>query len=98
MNKEPIFMISVLASQFRFYYQVKTLLVSGLNENDITQELKAHPYRVKLSVKAVGAVSCDQLLKVLAMLADTDQKIKSGLLDKQLGFELFLIHCKGVFA
>ncbi|RHN02768.1 DNA polymerase III subunit delta [Dielma fastidiosa] len=98
LNKEPIFMISVLASQFRFYYQVKTLLVSGLNENDITQELKAHPYRVKLSVKAVGAVSCDQLLKVLAMLADTDQKIKSGLLDKQLGFELFLIHCKGVFA
>lgn len=98
LNKEPIFMISVLASQFRFYYQVKTLLVSGLNENDITQELKAHPYRVKLSVKAVASTSCDQLLKVLAMLAETDQKIKSGLLDKQLGFELFLIQCKGVFA
>lgn len=98
LNKEPIFMISVLASQFRFYYQVKTLLVSGLSENDITQELKAHPYRVKLSVKAVMPVSCDQLLKALAMLADVDQKIKGGLLDKQLGFELFLIQCKGVFA
>ncbi len=91
-------MISVLASQFRFYNQVKTLLVSGLSEDQIKDQLKAHPYRVKLSVRAVSSITCDQLLRVLAMLADVDQKIKNGFIDKQLGFELFLVNCKGVFA
>lgn len=98
LNKDAIFLIAVLASQFRFYFQVKTLVSQGLNESEITTELKAHPYRVKLSIQAVQMTTCKQLLNVLDELASCDQKIKTGLLDKKLGFELFLLKTKAIFA
>ena len=98
LNKETIYLIAVLASQFRFYLQVKTLLVQGYSEAEITSELRAHPYRVKLSIQAVGSNTCQQFLDVLDELATCDQKIKNGLIDKKLGFELLLLKTKSIFA
>ena len=37
------------------------------------------------------ALSSDQLLGILKRLADFDQRIKNGRVDKKLGFELFLL-------
>lgn len=98
LNKDAIYLIAVLASQFRFYFQVKTLVSHGLSEAEVTSELKAHPYRVKLSIQAVSQTTCKELLAVLDELASCDQKIKTGLLDKKLGFELFLLKTKTIFA
>lgn len=96
LNKEAVYLIAVLASQFRFHFQVKTLLMQGYSQNQIVDELKAHPYRVKLVAQAVSFIQASQLMKLLELLADCDQNIKNGLIDKKLGFELFLIKSKGV--
>lgn len=94
LNKDAIYMIALLASQFRFLYQVKTLMIQGCNKSDITSELKAHPYRVQLSMQNCTSLELSYILELLARLAELDRKLKSGQLDKKLGFELFLMQLK----
>lgn len=94
LNKDAIYLIALLASQFRFLYQIKTLMMQGYSKNDITSELKAHPYRVQLSMQTCTSLELPYILGILAQLATLDQKLKSGQLDKKLGFELFLMQLK----
>lgn len=90
-NTDPIYLIALLSSQFRFLFQVKSLMVKGQRKETIISTLSAHPYRVKVTMDTVQAISISYLLEMLAKLAELDQKIKGGLLDKTLGFELFLL-------
>lgn len=91
-NKDPIYLIALLSSQFHLFYQVKNALRQGMHAHDeIAQELGVHPYRVKLAIRGVERFSLDSLMEILANLAQLDQSIKSGAIDKKLGFELFLL-------
>jgi len=96
LNKDPIYLIALLSSQFHLLYQVKCALQQGMNRQDeIAAELGVHPYRVKLAMGICYRFTADDLLCVLASLADLDQAIKAGKVDKKLGFELFLLRLKG---
>ncbi len=91
INTDSIYLTALLASQFRFLYEVKVLVQQGQTKEEIVSSLHAHPYRVKLAMKSVEYLTSDYLMQMLAKLADLDQKLKSGLLDKKLGFEMFLL-------
>lgn len=91
LNKDAIYLIALLASQFRFLYQVKTLSMQGCTKEEITAELKAHPYRVKLTIDSCRSLELSYILDILNRLATLDQNLKSGRLDKKMGFEIFLI-------
>ncbi|MEG0238800.1 DNA polymerase III subunit delta [Anaerorhabdus sp.] len=91
LNKDPIYLVALLASQFRLLYQVKTYLDMGQSEKDIVKELKVHPYRVTKAIESLRGLSKDRCLDILNALAELDQSFKMGLLDKKVGFELFLI-------
>ena len=88
---DPIYLSATLAAQFRFLYQVSVLMGCGLSKGAIAEQLHAHPYRVQMTMAQCRALSSDQLLGILKRLADLDQRIKSGRVDKKLGFELFLL-------
>lgn len=91
-NKDPIYLIALISSQFHLLYQVKCATMQGYHaQDDIARQLGVHPYRVKLALRIVSRFSVDTLLDILARLADLDQSIKSGKVDKKLGFELFLL-------
>lgn len=91
LNKDAIYLIALLASSYRFSYQVKHLMDLGKPKDYIASELKAHPYRVLMSMQALNHIEKDALIRVLTKLATLDQEIKSGTIDKNIGFELFLI-------
>lgn len=91
VNTDAIYLIALLSSQFRFLFQVKTLMNQGNNKDAIVAELHAHPYRVKLAMNDVTRLSNSYLMQMLAKLATLDQQLKAGLIDKKMGFELFLI-------
>lgn len=95
LNKDAVYLIAMLASQFRFLYQVKSLQLQGCGEREITQQLGAHPFRVKKSLESVRDLRAQELMATLAALADLDQQIKSGRIDKDMGFELFLLRIQG---
>lgn len=91
MNEEPIKIIVILANQFRIMYQSKELLKKGYSEKDIASILKIHPFRVKLAIQNSRNYTSEVLLKNLNNLADIDIGIKTGILNKDLALELFIL-------
>jgi len=94
-NNEPLTLISLIASQVRFLYQVMVLKDKGYSESNIANELSCHPYRAKLALEKVYRLNKMDLTSLLEELSDLDIKIKSGEIDRFVGFELFLLNaCK----
>lgn len=96
LNKsyDEIQIIMLLASQFRFLFQVKHLLNKNMHESEIAKVLGANPYRIKFTIKKLYAYSESMLLDYLQALAKIDHDIKLGLMDKKLALELFIINNK----
>jgi len=91
-NEEPIRLISTIANQIRFIYQVNIYYRKGLvSEDSIARELQASPYRVKLALRKMKIATPDRLLNILHELSVLDVNIKSGTVDRFQGFELFLL-------
>lgn len=94
LSYDPVYLIAVISSQFRFYYQVKACMKQMMSEESITSYLKAHPYRVKLTCQIVRNIRIDRIMHILDACLQCDVDIKTGTRDKFLAFELFLIHCR----
>lgn len=90
IGEDPIKIISLLANQFLFIYQVKLLDQNGKNQNDIKEILKVHPYRIQLAMNTNFLVY--ELSDILKKLHELDFKIKTGSIDKKAGLEDFLLH------
>ena len=91
-SHEPIALLPIIANQMRFMYQVFYLAQQKYSEKQIVDELSAHPYRVTLTLNKVRKIKEEQLLKVNHQLAELDQDIKSGFIDRFQGFELFILN------
>lgn len=81
----------LIASQFRFLFQVKRLLNKNKNYSEIAKILEVNPYRVKFSIKKLYTYTEAELLKYIKRLAKIDHDIKLGIMDKRLAIELFII-------
>ena len=71
--------------------QILKLLQEGKSTKEIAQILSAHPYRVEKTLGHCRMRSEKEISKTLHDLAHLDQQMKSGKIDKKIGFELFLI-------
>lgn len=89
-KEEPVALTALLASQIRFMIQVYYLQKKGYHAQQISKQLKAHPYRVKLLVEKRQQISEKRLLQVLGDLAAIDLQLKtvSGNRDRILEFFL----------
>ena len=90
-GEEPIKIVIMLANQFRLIYQSKLLSQKGYTEANIADNLKIHPYRVKLAIETSRRFKEKTLLSYLSKLADLDYDIKVGKIDSTLGLELFIL-------
>lgn len=90
-NEEPIKIIALLASKFRLMYQVSILNKKGMNNNEIANLLGVHAYPVKLAIQSGMRYSEKLLLSFLRKLADLDNDIKTGIINAELGLELFIL-------
>lgn len=90
LKEEPIKIIAMLGNQFNLVYQCKLLSSKGLSEKEISTTLSVHPYRVKLAIETDYIIS--ELKDILIKLHNLDFEIKSGKVDKNVGFDNFLLH------
>ena len=90
LKMEPVYLISLLASQFRLILEASILMKNGKNDNDIATYLNVHPYRVKMAIKHLQNYNLNDVKNILVELATLDAKIKSGESDRFIDFELFL--------
>ena len=92
LNMDSSTIVSLLAGQIRFLFQVRVCMEKGMNEKEIAQEMHAHPYRIKINMQRAYNFDMDQLLDQLVQLADFDQNRKLGLIDEDEGFEQFIMN------
>lgn len=91
-NYDISLMISLIASQFRFLLQVKLLYNKSYSNDKIAEVMSVHPYRVKLAINNLYYYNTDLLKSYLVKLFELDKKIKLSLIDKKLGFEMFILN------
>jgi len=91
-GEEPIAITIMLANQFRIMYQAKCLIKKGYSEKNIADKLEIHEFRIKKGLEKARLFSEAELLKYLEQLADLDEQFKKGLIDKNIGLELFILN------
>ena len=89
-GEEPIKLIVMIANQFRLILQVKLMVKNGYNQIDMSSTINEHPYRVKLALSSNYTEK--ELIKIIKKLYKLDYDIKVGNIDKNFGFELFLLN------
>lgn len=89
---DELAIITLLANQFRFLLQVKTLYDKGFDANGISKEIDAHPFRVQKTIPKIYSYTKKELVSYLDYLFELDSGIKTGKIDKGLGIELFIIN------
>ncbi|HBY82933.1 MULTISPECIES: DNA polymerase III subunit delta [Staphylococcus] len=91
MKEEPIKLLALITSNYRLYYQCKLLSQKGYSGQQIAKTVNVHPYRVKLALGQVRHYQLEDLLNIIDSCAETDYKLKSSYMDKQLILELFIL-------
>lgn len=91
-NYDEIAIIMLLASQFRFLFQVKRLVNKNLTYQEIAKILEVNPYRVKFTIKKLYNYTEYDLTNRIKKIANIDHDIKLGLIDKHLALELFILN------
>ncbi len=91
IKTEPIQLIALLAKQFRFLLQVKILKNERYSNEQIANELNAHPYRIKVALENCRQFTFKEIKDKLVKLADLDSSIKKGIKDRYVDFEIFLM-------
>ena len=90
-GEEPLQIIIRLANQFRIIYQVKELSKKGYSNKDITNILGIHPYRIQKAMEISYSFPSKKLLSYMQRLAELDEGIKLGAIDKNIALELFML-------
>lgn len=88
-GEDPIKILVMIANEFRLIYEVK--IMNNLNEQELSNIMKIHPYRIKKAKEKTYSYTKEKLEIILNKLSDLDYNIKSGNVDKYAGLELFLI-------
>ena len=93
-NTKPETLIPMIANQFRLLNRVSYLLKKHFDADAIASELSINPIRAKILKKNSMIISQKRINQTLEDLYQLDLQIKSGLLDRNYSFELFLINFK----
>lgn len=90
-GEEPIKINAILISQFRLLLQVKIMAERHYQQSNMIDVLKIHPYRIKLSLQEAKRFDIQTLGMIFDYLVENDYKMKTGYMDANLLFELFLM-------
>ncbi|MDA3973651.1 DNA polymerase III subunit delta [Enterococcus thailandicus] len=90
-GEETIKINAILLAQLRLLLQTKFLIKIGYQQANIAETLKVHPYRVKLAMQEVRRFDEGLLVRLFDQLVELDYQIKTGKIDKELSFQLFVL-------
>jgi len=89
LKQDQTKLISLIGNQFVLVYQAKLLEENRYSVNEIEKILKVHPYRIKLALQTDYLLY--ELKDIIHKLSLLDYNIKSGKIDKEIGFDTFLL-------
>lgn len=89
-GKAPLYILTMIARQFRLMIQVKELHASGFALEECARELKLHEFVVKKTLSQAHGFTFPQLEAAYASCADFDAAIKTGLMTEVLALDMLV--------
>jgi len=93
-REDPVGLLGLLAVEFRTLYKTKLLKKRGLNQYQISQQIKSSPYFISKILGAVDRFGEEELESDLKLLYQTDLRLKSGF-DSRVELELLVTELSG---
>ena len=87
LRSDPLGILKLLEDQLRLLYHVKLLDGDHVSLKDMASTLSMRDVRVKMALPTARKSSKISLTRRIGMCTETDERIKSGLVDKQVGVE-----------
>jgi DNA polymerase-3 subunit delta len=91
MKEQPLMMLAMMARQFRMLLQCKNCAAKRMSHYEIIQALGLRDFMVRECLSQSQNFTEEKLLEALADCQDTDIRIKTGLLDGEIGVELLIV-------
>lgn len=88
---DPVALVPSIAWQLRVMFQILVYKKERFSDDDIREKLGVHDFVFSKALGYARMTNLDRVCELLEMLAQLDQKIKTGLINGPMGFELFLI-------
>lgn len=93
-EKDSGIFINMISKSFKESLLVKTMVENGLTQNEISTKMKISSSRAYYMIKDSANFKKETLENYITSLAELDYNIKSGKVDKKIGFEQFLLGIK----
>jgi DNA polymerase-3 subunit delta len=90
-KEEPIKILALIAGEVRLMLLAKSLAAQGFGPDAIAGRLNVKPFRARKALEHARHFTVDRLRWALSRLADLDFQMKTGLADKTLSLELFMM-------
>ena len=90
-NEDPLRIMNNVIRKIRELMHTKLLLERGYSQHDIQDHFNIKSGRAYYLVKSANEVSYSVLEDFIKRLSKLDHQIKSGQVEKKIGFELFLL-------
>ena len=90
-KNEPFMILSMISRQFNLLLQAKDLKGRGMNKADIAKHMGQPYFVVDKCIAQARNYSIDDLKNGLKDSVETDEKIKTGLIDPNIGVELLIV-------
>jgi len=91
LKQDPVSLLPAIAWQLRLMFQILICQEEYYTYAQIVERLSENEFSIKRTMEYTQLTSSERVGDLLEALAKLDQKIKSGLIEKHLGFELFVI-------
>jgi DNA polymerase-3 subunit delta len=91
LKYDPVALVPSIAWQLRVMFQILVFKRERISDFEIQEKLGVHDFVFSKALSYARLTNLDRVCELLEMLAQLDQKIKSGLINGPMGFELFLI-------
>lgn len=90
-GETPLYLLAMLARQFRILIQVSELRSQGLAPDEITNRLKLHPFVVEKGLAQAYNFDMGQLEAAHQRLVETDWSIKTGRVGDVLALDMLVV-------
>ncbi len=91
-NNEPIVFSSILGKNFHNLYLIKQYQKKFFTEFQLKNIFKIHPYQLKKLFQIAQRTKEEDIIKNIHAISEYDINVKSGRVDKYLGFELLILN------
>lgn len=95
LKEPPMRILYLMTREYRIMYHVKVMEKEGRSGKDIASKAGIPPFAAGKYLDQVKKYKTGELRKILEESAETEQKVKTGLLTDQLAVELFIVRQSG---